>query len=145
MQLNVSIEVHTVFPPKNVLATKPPDQTSCPSSPDKLIHFVQVHRTLHENPTPMHLGSEQMPTLKWNCFSDEFSQGKADVAEFSLSVSCCLQLCRIGTSCHSGQLATVPADHTGRTFRLFQECLDGHSNDVSSLRRSFSSSCPTGI
>ena len=82
------------------------------------------------------LSSCLLPTLKWNCFSDEFSQGKANVAEFSLSVSCCLQLCRIGTSCHSGQLATVPADHTDRTFRLFQECLVGHSNDVSSLRRS---------
>ena len=87
------------------------------------------------------LSSCLLPTLK---FSDEFSQGKANVAEFSL-VSCCLQLCRIGTSCHSGQLSTVPADHTDRTFRLFQECFVGHSNGVSSLRRSFSSTCPTGI
>ena len=60
VQLNVSIEVHTVFPPRSVLATKPPDLTSCPSIPDKLIHFVQVNRILHENPTPMHLGSEQL-------------------------------------------------------------------------------------
>ena len=113
VQPNVSIEVHTMFPPRSVLATKPPDLTSCPLNPDKLIHFVQVHRILHENPAPTHLGSEQLPlaNVEVELFSDEFSQGKANVAEFSISVSCCLQLCRIGTSCHSGQLATVPADH----------------------------------
>ena len=59
VQPNVSNEVHTVFPPRSVLATKPPDLTSCPLNPDKLIHFVQVHHTLHENPAPIHLGSDK--------------------------------------------------------------------------------------
>ena len=63
VQLNVSIE-----------ATKPPELTSCPSIPDKLIHFVQVHRILHENPTPTHLGSEQL-LLLITCVRNEGVQG----------------------------------------------------------------------